>query len=85
MAKSWQVLNYLRPEGGTIAIGEEYEGIQFISAEPFTKEEYQAAFDIVDELNTKKELDEAAKKEAALAKLAVLGLDVDDLKALGLG
>ena len=85
MAKSWQVLNYLRPEGGTIAIGEEYEGIQFVSTEPFTKEEYEAAFDVVDELNAKKELDEAAKKEAALAKLAALGLDVDDLKALGLG
>lgn len=83
MAKSWQVLNYLRPEGGTIAIGEEYEGIQFVSAEPFTKEEYQAAFAIVDQLNLQKEETEAIQKQAALAKLQALGLDQDDLKVLG--
>ncbi len=33
----------------------------------------------------KAELEKAAKKAAAEAKLAALGLDVDDLRALGLG
>ena len=85
MAKSWEVINYLRPEGGIIATGEEYSGIEFVWAKPFTEAEYKAAFAKVDELKAQKEADEAAKKEAALAKLGVLGLNVDDLKALGLG
>jgi hypothetical protein len=85
MAKSWEVINYLRPKGGIIAVGEDYEGIDFVWAEPFTKAEYEAAFDLVDAAKAQKEADELAKKQTALAKLEALGLDIDDLKALGLG
>ena len=37
-----------------------------------------------DELQAAKRAAELAKKNAAIAKLAALGLEVDDLKALGL-
>jgi len=77
---------FLRPNGGYVQVGEDYEGITFEpQCEPFTKEEYENAFAIVDELVAQKEIEAFAKKEAALAKLEALGLDVDDLKALGLG
>lgn len=52
-------------------------------------DEEQAAKDAADALAEKEAIAEqeakAAKKLAAEAKLAALGLDADDLKALGLG
>ena len=84
MAKHWEVLRYLRPNGGYIQTGEEYEGIEFVECEPFSKAEYEAAFDLVDTAKAQAEADAVAKRKAALAKLEALGLDEDDLKALGL-
>lgn len=85
MAKSYEVLGFLRPNGGYVQYGEEYEGIIFEpQCEPFTKAEYEAAFDLVDEAKAQAEADKIAAKAAAEAKLAALGLDADDLKALGL-
>jgi len=80
-----EVLAYLRPNGGYVQMGNTYEGIVFIEAEPFTKAEYEAAFDLVDVAKAQREEAAAAKKAAAEAKLAALGLTADDLKALGLG
>ena len=84
MAKSFEVLAMLIPNGGYVQYGTEYEGIQFLECEPISKEEYEAGFDLVDSAKAQAELDKAAKKAAAEAKLAALGLDADDLKALGL-
>lgn len=86
MAKHSDVLSYLRPDGGYVSVGENYEGITFEpQCEPFTKAEYEAAFDLVDEAKAQAQATAAAKKAAAEAKLAALGLTADDLKALGLG
>ena len=79
-----EVLGFLRPNGGYIARGEEYEGIKFIECEPFSKEEFEAGFAAYDAWKLEFEAAQAAKKEAAEAKLAALGLDAEDLKALGL-
>lgn len=84
MAQHWEVLQHLRPQGGYIQTGEEYEGIEFVECEPFTKAEYEAGFDLVDTAKAQAEADAVAKRNAALAKLEALGLDEDDLKALGL-
>jgi hypothetical protein len=85
MAKSNEVLAYLRPNGGYVQVGTDYEGIKFDkSCEPFTKEEYLAAFDEYDTWKAEKEAAKAAAKSAAEAKLAALGLTPADLKALGL-
>jgi len=86
MAKSHQVLAFLRPNGGYVQVGQTYEGITFEEqCEPFTKAEYEAAFDLVDAAKAQAETDKAAAKATAEAKLAALGLTADDLKALGLG
>ena len=84
MALHKEVISYLRPDGGIIATGYEYEGIEFVWAEPFTEAEYKAAFAKVDAWKAKQEADKAAAKASAEAKLAALGLDSNDLKALGL-
>ena len=86
MATSAEVLRYLRPNGGYVQYGQEFEGITFEpQCEPFTKAEYEAAFNLVDAAKAQAEAEAAANKAAAEAKLAALGLTADDLKALGLG
>lgn len=91
MATATEAASYLRPNGGFTQFGDSYEGITFIEAEPFTKEEFAAAFDLADKakaqtetLKAQAEADAVVKRNAALAKLEALGLDEDDLKALGL-
>jgi hypothetical protein len=83
MATIIDVLTYLRPNGGYVARGEEYEGIEFIDCEPFTKNEFEAAFEEYDLWKINQNQIKENKRQAALAKLEALGLDEDDLKALG--
>lgn len=81
MTSHIEVLRHLRPDGGYVSIGDDYAGITFIEAEPFSKAEYEQGFEQVKALKEQA----ANKKAAAEAKLAALGLTADDLKALGLG
>ena len=86
MAKSYEVLSFLRPDGGYVQVGTEYEGISFEpSCEPFTKAEYEAGFAQYDAWKAQQDAELKAKKIAAETKLAALGLSIEDLKALGLG
>jgi hypothetical protein len=84
MAKSFEVLQMLLPNGGYVQVGDEYEGITFIEAEPITKEQYEAGFAQYDSWKAEQDTIRAQAKEAAQAKLAALGLTVEDLTALGL-
>ena len=84
MPKGREVLHYLRPDGGWFINGDTFEGIQFIDCEPITKKEFDETFAEYDNLIAEKEADLESKKAAAKTKLTSLGLDLDDLKALGL-
>ena len=84
MATASEVLAYLIPNGGYVLRGSEYEGIEFIEAQPITKAQFEAGFAIVDKWKADQEAKAMTAKEAAQAKLAALGLTTDDLKALGL-
>jgi hypothetical protein len=84
MAKIDDVLLMLIPQGGWVATGHEYEGIEFKECEPITKEQFEAGFAKVDALKAEREASAAAAKTSAHAKLAALGLTGDELKALGL-
>jgi hypothetical protein len=84
MAKAAEVLSFLIPNGGYVLVGDSYEGITFLECEPITKAEYEAGFAEYDAWKAQQDADKAAKKAAAEAKLAALGLNADDLKALGL-
>jgi hypothetical protein len=77
------VCQYLRPNGGWATTGYEFEDISFIDCEPFTKSEYEAAIPLTQAALDQAEAKAVAAKEAAIAKLAALGLDLDDLKSLG--
>ena len=85
MATTQQILAMLIPNGGYVAYGEDYKGIQFLECEPITKAEFEAGFAQYDAWKIDQDSKAAADKEAAQAKLAALGLTTDDLKALGLG
>jgi hypothetical protein len=84
MAKINEVLGMLIPEGGYVCIGEDYEGIKFLECEPITKAEFIAGFAQYDAWRAEQDNAKTAAKEAAQAKLAALGLTVEDLSALGL-
>jgi hypothetical protein len=65
--------------------GDDYEGLTWLSDTPKpTKEELDDLWDeVLSDLQAKKKAKEAAKA-AAQAKLAALGLTLEDLQALGL-
>jgi hypothetical protein len=84
MAKSYEVLRMLIPNGGYVQVGETYEGIEFLECEPITKKQYTDGFAQYDAWKADKDTAQAAAKATAQAKLAALGLTVEDLTALGL-
>jgi hypothetical protein len=85
MANAIQVLEMLIPNGGWICTGQTYEGITFLECEPITKQQFEDGFAQYDAWKAQQETEAVAKKAAAEAKLAALGLTANDLKALGLG
>jgi hypothetical protein len=84
MAKAGEVLSMLIPTGGWYVAGSDYEGIQFLDCEPITKKEFEAGFAKYDIWKAEQDAARATAKETAQAKLAALGLTVEDLTALGL-
>jgi Na+-transporting NADH:ubiquinone oxidoreductase subunit NqrF len=71
MAKSFEVLGMLIPDGGYVQIGDEFEGIQFIDCKPITKKQYLDGFDQYDAWKAKQEADAAASKAALLDRLGI--------------
>jgi hypothetical protein len=78
------VLSMLLPDGGYVIVGDTYEGITFIEAEPITKAEFEAGLDVYEAWKTDQDAIKATIKSTAQAKLAALGLTVEDLQSLGL-
>ena len=84
MTTGADVLNMLLPSGGWYIAGDDFEGIQFLGCEPITKKQFEAGFAEYDAWKTDQDAIKTAAKEATHAKLAALGLTVEDLTALGL-
>jgi hypothetical protein len=84
MAKPSDVLSMLIPQGGWVATGDTYEGIQFLECQPITKKQFTDGFSQFDAWKVEQDAKSEADKVAAQAKLAALGLTANDLKALGL-
>jgi hypothetical protein len=84
MATGADVLEMLIPTGGYSITGNDYEGIEFNEANSITKAQFEAGFAQYDAWKAEQDAQVIAKKAAAQAKLAALGLTADDLKALGL-
>ena len=85
MAKPGEVLDLLCPNIEYVLIGQEFDDIDWLGAKaPITKAQYEAGFAQVDAIKAQQDADKASAKSAAQAKLAALGLTVEDLQALGL-
>lgn len=85
MTLARDVLKHLLPKGGWVIVGEEYEGISFLECEPITKQEFIDGFAKYEKWKAEQDKIEADKKSAVEAKLAALGLTIEDLRVLGLG
>ena len=79
MATGAEVLHMLIPSGGWAITGNDYEGIQFIEAEPITKAEFEAGFAQYDAWKAEQDTAKAAQKAALLNRL---GITEDEAKLL---
>lgn len=79
MATGAEVLSMLIPSGGYVIYGNDYEGIQFIEAEPITEAEFKAGFAQFDAWKAEQDAAKASEKAALLAKL---GITDDEAKLL---
>lgn len=79
-------LSFIRPNCEWVWRGEDYDGLEWMDnnfSKP-TLEEIEAGFIAYQSKLESDKAEAEAKRQAALDKLAALGLEPDDLKALGL-
>ena len=79
MAKSREVLEMLIPNGGYVATGQTYEGIEFLECEPITKKQWQDGFAQYDAWKAEQDATQATAKAALLDRL---GITADEAKLL---
>lgn len=79
------VLGYLRPNGGWVIWGQDFDTIRYDEGvKPITKKELDEGFAKYDAWKSEQDNLKAQAKATAEGKLAALGLTIDDLRALGL-
>jgi 3-hydroxy-3-methylglutaryl CoA synthase len=78
-----EVMGFLRPNGWAVWDNDLSTAQYFDGVEPISEEEYAQGLKDLIAFRAKQEAEAQAAKEAAIAKLAALGLDLDDLKSLG--
>jgi hypothetical protein len=71
MATTQQVLSMLIPNGGYVAYGNDYEGIQFLECEPITKAQFEAGFAQYDAWKAEHDAQATAAKADLLTKLGI--------------
>jgi hypothetical protein len=81
-----KAINKLKPNSEFSFTDDDYSTIKWdiLEGKPPTQAEIDAAIEQIKTDESQAELDKAAKKANAEAKLVALGLDLDDLRALGL-
>jgi hypothetical protein len=79
MAKSYEVLEMLIPQGGWVIVGNDFAGITFLECDPITEEEFNAGFDKYDAWKSEQDAARAAKKDAILERI---GLSAEELKTI---
>ena len=86
MITATDVLSMLCPAGGWIIYGDDFDTITWVDDRPrCTKKQFTDGFDQYEVWKAQQDAIQAAVKATAQAKLAALGLTVEDLQALGLG
>jgi hypothetical protein len=85
MATGGDVLTFLKPNGGWVIAGDDFDSIRWDDgASKITKAEFEAGFAQFDAWQIQEQANAIEAKNKAQAKLVALGLTADDLKALGL-
>jgi hypothetical protein len=85
MATGAEVLRFLIPTGGYYISDNDFNTIIYDEGvKPITKAQFEAGFAQYDAWKAEQDIAKAEAKAAAQAKLAALGLTVEDLQALGL-
>jgi hypothetical protein len=79
MARGYEVLNHLLPNGGWYISGNDYEGIEFLECEPITKAQFEAGFAQYDAWKAEQDSKAKADKAALLTKL---GITADEARLL---
>jgi len=79
-----EIMTFLRPNGWAVWDNDFSTAQYFDGTEPVSEEEYAQGLKDFFAAQAAEEAARQTAKEAAQAKLAVLGLTPDDLKALGL-
>lgn len=73
------IMDLLRPDGGWIMVGDDYEGIEFIDCVPVTKAEFNKALSDYPKLLTDRKAKAESNKAALLVKL---GITAEEAKLL---
>jgi len=71
MAKGYEVLTMLIPDGGWVITGNDYEGIKFSECKPITKAQFESGFAQYDAWKVAQDIKAASDKAALLAKLGI--------------
>jgi hypothetical protein len=71
MAKGYEVLEMLIPDGGYIIAGDDFDSIQFVDCEPITKKQFTDGFALVDQWKAQTEAVKTGQRAALLAKLGI--------------
>jgi len=71
MIKGSDVVAMLRPNGGWVTRGNEYEDIEFIECEPITKAQFEAGFEQYDAWKAKQDSIQATAKAELLKRLGI--------------
>ena len=71
MAKGYEVLGMLIPQGGWIITGDDYEGIEFIECDPITKQEFEAGFAQFEAWKSSEDQKRANDKAALFERLGI--------------
>jgi hypothetical protein len=79
MAKGYEVLTMLLPQGGWAMTGEDWEGVEFFEAEPITKKQFEAGFAQYDAWKAEQDATKATAKAELLERL---GITADEAKLL---
>ncbi len=83
MATGAEVLFKLIPNGGWVIVGDDFDSIRYDEGvTPITKKQFDDGFKAYDAWKQAQEDKAIQVKEAALAKLAALGLTQEDIAAL---
>ena len=79
MAKAYEVLEMLLPDGGWIVNGDDFEGIEFVNCEPITKAQFETGFAAYDAWEAEQDTAKTTTKQAVLDRL---GLTAEEAQLL---